>query len=132
MIKINTKILIFCLLLTAAFFITNGQENKPQKIAIAADGEKMDSKVEFQGGRPQWLMFFDDNGEFIEALENPFYQEQSQAGVKCAELLEEKNITIYVAGNIGNKMAAVLEDFDITFVTFTGTVEEAITHVLEK
>ena len=130
--KINTKILIVCLCLAASLFSINGQENKTEKIAIAADGDKMDSKVEFQGGRAQWLIFFDEKGELIESLENPFYQAQSQAGVKCAGFLAEKNITTFVAGNIGNKMAEALEDFEISFVSFTGTVEEAIAHVLDK
>lgn len=130
--KINTKILIVCLCLAASLFILNGQENKSEKIAIAADGKKMDSKVEFQGGRAQWLIFFDEKGEILESLENPFYQDRSQAGVKCAEFLEEKNITIFAAGNIGNKMAEVLKDFDITFVSFTGTVKEAIDYIFDK
>ncbi len=129
---INKKILIFSLLLAAGFFILNGHENKPNKIAIAAKGETIDSQVESQGGRAQWLILFDDKGELIEALENPFYQERSQAGAKSAEFLAEKKITIFVAGNIGNNMARALEDFEIAFVSFTGTVEEAIAHVLEK
>ena len=130
--KINTKFLIVYLSISATLFILNDQITKIEKIAIAADGEKTESRVEFQGGRAQWLILFDEKGGFLESLENPFYQERSQAGVKCAEFLEEKNITIFVAGNIGNKMAAVLEDFEIVFVSFTGTVDEAITHVLEK
>ncbi|MBN2246185.1 MAG: hypothetical protein JW755_10105 [Candidatus Aminicenantes bacterium] len=128
--SINKKILIFSFLLAACFFILSGYENTPQKIAIAAKGETTDSQVESQGGRAQWLILFDDNGELIEALENPFYQEQSQAGAKSAEFLEKKNVTIFVAGNIGNNMARALDDFDITFISFTGTVEEAIAHVI--
>lgn len=130
--KINTKILIVCLCISSSLFIIDGQENKMEKIGIAADGKKMESKVEFQGGRAQWLIFFNEKGELIEALENPFYQERNQAGVQCAGLLAEKNVTIFVAGNIGNKMADALEDFDIAFVSFTGTVEEAIAYALEK
>lgn len=126
------KILIICLCLAASLFIINGQENKTEKIAIAADGEKMDSRVESQGGRAQCFILLNEKGEIIEALENPFYQERNQAGVQCAGLLAEKNVTIFVAGNIGNKMADALEDFDIAFISFTGTIEEAIAHVLEK
>jgi len=126
------KILIICLCLAASLFIINGQENKTEKIAIAADGEKMDSRVESQGGRAQCFILLNEKGEIIEALENPFYQERNQAGVQCAGLLAEKNVTIFVAGNIGNKMADALEDFDIAFVSFTGTVEEAIAYALEK
>jgi predicted Fe-Mo cluster-binding NifX family protein len=125
-------VVCFCFLLTTSLFILNGQENKTDKIAIASGGETTDSQVEFQGGRAHWLIFFNDNGEIIETLENPFYQDRSQAGVKCAELLADKKISIFVAGNIGNKMADALEDFEITFISFTGTVEEAIAHILEK
>ena len=130
--KINIKILIVCLCSSVSLFIINGEENKTDKIAIASGGKTTDSQVEFQGGRAQWLIFFNDKGELIETLENPFYQDRSQAGVKCAELLADKKITIFVAGNIGNKMVEALEDFEIVFVSFTGTVKEAIAHVLEK
>jgi len=130
--KINTKILIVCLFLATSLFFLMGQENKIEKIAIAADGNTMDSQVGDQGARSPWLLLFNERGEHKEILENPFYQERGGAGVKCAELLADKNITIFVAGNIGNKMADALEDFDIAFVSFTGTVEEAIAHVLEK
>lgn len=125
-------VVCFCFLMTTSLFILIGQENKIDKIAIASGGKTTDSQVEFQGGRAQWLIFFNDKGEFIETLENPFYQDRSQAGVKCAELLADKKITIFIAGNIGNKMVEALEDFEITFISFSGTVEDAIAHVLKK
>lgn len=130
--KINIKILIACLFSAASLFILDGQENKIEKIAIAADGKTMDSQVGDQGARSQWLLLFNEMGELKETLENPFYQERGGAGVRCAELLADKNITIFVAGNIGNKMADALEDFEIVFVSFTGTIEEAISNVLKK
>lgn len=105
---------------------------QPKKIAIASDGETMDSQVGRQGARCRWLLFFDEDGELIEALENPYWQIRGGAGVNCAELLVDKKVTVFVASNVGNKMAAVLDENDITFISHSGTVEEALKDVLEK
>jgi predicted Fe-Mo cluster-binding NifX family protein len=112
--------------------ILGGRAEQPKKIAIASDGETMDSQVGKQGARCRWLLFFDEDGELTEALENPFWQQRGSAGINCAELLADKKVTVFIATNIGNKMAAVLDESDITFISHSGTVEEALKEILEK
>ncbi|MGD9346926.1 MAG: NifB/NifX family molybdenum-iron cluster-binding protein [Candidatus Aminicenantes bacterium] len=106
--------------------------DQPKKIAIASDGETTDSQVGRQGARCRWLLFFDEDGELTEALENPYWQQRGSAGINCAELLADKKVTVFIATNIGNKMAGVLDEKDITFISHSGTVEEALKEVLEK
>ena len=121
-------ILVFIL---GALPILGEKGDRPKKIAIASDGETMDSQVGRQGARCQWLLFFDEDGELTETLENPYWQQRGSAGINCAELLADKKVTVFVARNIGNKMAAVLDESDITFISHSGTVEEALKDVLE-
>ena len=122
-------ILVFIL---GALPIIGEKGDQPEKIAIASDGETMDSQVGKQGARCQWLLFFNEDGELTETLENPYWQQRGSAGISCAELLAEKKVTVFVAGNIGNKMAAVLDEKDIKFISHSGTVEDAIAHILEN
>lgn len=112
--------------------LLSGSEEQTEKIAIASDGETIDSQVGYQGARSPWFLFFDQEGQLLEALENPHRYTRGNAGIKCAELLAEHEITVFVAGNVGEKMASALESNNITFIAFTGSVEDAIKHVLEE
>jgi predicted Fe-Mo cluster-binding NifX family protein len=107
------------------------QGKEPIVIAIASDGETLDSQVGDKAARCRWLLFFDEEGKLTETLENPYRDERGGAGTSCAELLADNKVTIFVAGFVGNKMASALERSKITFVSFTGTVKDAIAHVLE-
>jgi predicted Fe-Mo cluster-binding NifX family protein len=122
----------FCIIFIFGGLLTlKGQEEKPTKIAIASEGESLDSQVGSQGARCPWLLFFDEKGELTESLGNPYRDERGGAGIRCAKLLADNDVTIFVAGFVGNKMAGALEQHNITFISFSGTVEEAIAHVLK-
>jgi predicted Fe-Mo cluster-binding NifX family protein len=110
----------------------NGQDERPAKIAIASEGETLKSQVGSQGARCPWLLFFDEKGELTETLENPHREERGGAGIGCAKLLADNDVTIFVAGFVGNKMAGALEQHNITFISFSGSVKEAIAHVLKN
>jgi predicted Fe-Mo cluster-binding NifX family protein len=128
---LKTGSIVLGLFILGGFLILKGQEEQPKKIAIASDGETIDSKVGSQGARCPWFLFFDQQGQLTKALQNPHQQADRGAGVKCAELLADHGVTIFVAGNIGDKMAEALEEKNIDFISFSGTVKDAIKHVLE-
>jgi len=130
--KMKTGLIFLSLFILGGFLILWGQEEQPKKVAIASDGETIDSQVGSQGARCSWFLFFDQNGQLTKALENPYQQADREAGVRCAELLADHGVTIFVAGNIGDKMAEVLERENIDFIAFSGTVKDAIKHVLEE
>ncbi|MGM0465926.1 MAG: NifB/NifX family molybdenum-iron cluster-binding protein [Acidobacteriota bacterium] len=41
------------------------------------------------------------------------------------------DVTIFVAGRIGGKMSEALESKGIDFISFSGTVEDAVTQALK-
>lgn len=124
--------LFLALVVLSGFFSLYGEEPQPMKIAVASDGEALDSQVTNQGPRCSWFLLFDDSGELKETLENPYREQRGGAGVGSADLLAGKGVTIFVAGQIGSKMAAALENYGIAFVAFSGTVKDAVAHVLKK
>jgi len=124
---------VFAVILILGGLITlSGQEEKPTKIAIASEGETMESQVGSQGARCPWFLFFNGKGELTETLENPHKEKMGGAGTSCAKLLADNNVTIFVAGFVGDKMAGALEQHNITYISFSGTVEEAVAHVLDQ
>jgi predicted Fe-Mo cluster-binding NifX family protein len=131
--KKTVKMCVFLMIIImGGFLLLMGQEEKPRKIAIASDGETIDSQVAYKAARCYFLLLFDEEGKLIEAVENPYLNQRGDAGINCAALLADHEVTVFVAGNVGEKMAEVLEINAITFVAFEGTVKDALKHVLEK
>lgn len=109
---------------------TGEEEARPVKIAVAADGEAATATVEGRGARAHFLLFFDAEGKRIESVENPYREQGRRAGPSCAELLAKHGATVFVAGQIGGNMRHALSSLGIDSVSFTGTVEAAVAHVL--
>lgn len=101
-------------------------------IAVAADGETLKDSVSHVAARCPYFLIVDSKGELLEAVENPYKDTRGGAGVSAANFLAGKNVTVVVAGSIGNKMRNVLEEQEITYFEFEGNVEEAIREILEK
>jgi predicted Fe-Mo cluster-binding NifX family protein len=107
-----------------------GEENV--LIAIASDGETLKAAVSSTAARCPYFLIVDSKGKLLEAVENPYKDTRGGAGVSAANFLAEKNVTIVVAGNCGNKMKDALDAQEMAFFEFEGTGEEAIKKILEK
>jgi len=101
-------------------------------IAVASEGETLDADVSPLAARAPYFLIVAGNGKLIEAAGNPYKDIRGGAGVSAANLLAEKNVTIVVAGNFGNKMIDALKAQKIAYVKFEGNVEDAIDKVLMK
>jgi predicted Fe-Mo cluster-binding NifX family protein len=128
----NASLILISLFILGGLCSVEGQDAQKKKIAVASEGETADSRVSSQGARCPWLLFFDEDGKLAEALENPYRETRGGAGTECAGLLAEHSATHFIAVHIGDKMAAALEDRNIAFVSFSGTVKDAVAHILEK
>jgi len=96
------------------------------KIAIASEGESVDSAVSSLGGRAPYYLIFDNN-ELAETIKNPFAVGGGGAGWSVAHLLAEKGVEKVIAGKIGPNMAQALENKNLKFEEAPDkTVAEAI------
>jgi len=96
------------------------------KIAIASVGKNEDSEISSRGGRAPYFLFFDDKGIFLESLPNPFTVGGGGAGIAVAKMLSDMNIDSLVAGAIGEKMAAALDERGIKYYEKEGTAKAVI------
>ncbi len=101
-------------------------------IAVASEGETLDAAVSHLAARAPYFLIVDGTGNLREAAENPYKDIRGGAGVSAANFLAEKNVTIVVAGNFGNKMIDALKAQEITYVKFEGTVADAVDKVLKQ
>jgi predicted Fe-Mo cluster-binding NifX family protein len=101
-------------------------------IAVASDGETLESAVSHLAARSSYFLIVDGEGKLSKVVENPYKDTRGGAGVSAANFLAEKNVTIVIAGNFGNKMKDALEAEEIAYFEFEGMVEEAIKKILEN
>jgi len=101
-------------------------------IAVASDGETLKANVSHTAARCPYFLIVDSKGKLLEAVKNPYKDTRGGAGISAANFLAEKNVTIVIAGNCGNKMKDALKAQEITYFEFVGIVEEAIIKILEK
>jgi predicted Fe-Mo cluster-binding NifX family protein len=124
-------IISFLLVFTFHPCAYSSQNESPVKIAVAANGNTQGADVAGQGARGDWFLFFNADGEMVDASENPYKNERGGAGVNCADYLARKDTTMFIAGNIGPKMRDALSSHGIDFSSFSGTAEDAVAEALK-
>ncbi len=101
-------------------------------IAVVSEGKTLEAAVSHLAARGSYFLIVDSEGKLLEAVENSYKDTREGAGISAANFLAEKNVTIVIAGNFGNKMKNALKAKEIAYFEFEGTGEKAITEILEK
>lgn len=79
------------------------------KIAVASEGESVESEISERAGRAPYYLIFEDK-ELIETIKNPFAVGSGGAGFSVAHMLSEKKINLVIAGKIGVNMKSALSE----------------------
>ena len=102
------------------------------KIAVPATGSEKDSLISQETGRAPFFLFFDDKGNFLEAVKNPAKDNPGGISRTVVSLLIDNDVTIIIASSIGDKMKKALTDHHIDLVNGTGTVHDAVKLIIQK
>ncbi len=78
------------------------------KIAIAAEGNNLNSMLSLKGGRAPYYLLIED-GELVEVFKNPFAVGGGGAGWSVAHTLAEKGVKLVILGQIGPNMSQALK-----------------------
>jgi predicted Fe-Mo cluster-binding NifX family protein len=97
---------------------------------VTADGTAPMAPVSEVAARAPYLLVFDAQGVFLEAIENPAVRFEHRAGPALAELLEELRVEVLIAGEIGRNLATALEDKNIRSVLASGAAAQAVKEAL--
>ncbi|PXF55459.1 MAG: hypothetical protein C4B58_14860 [Deltaproteobacteria bacterium] len=116
----STPTIIVNLFLFLLFALTTEVAADSMKIAVATTGPEKDAAISQQAARAPFFLFFNDKGNFLEAVENPSRDRSRNAGPNAALFLADKGVTLVIAGNIGNKMGQALRDDQIEYIEKTG------------
>jgi len=101
------------------------------KIAVAASNKTAKASVSNMAAKCPYYLFFNDKGEMVEVIDNPYKDAIRGAGTSAANFLIQKDVDIIVAGSFGLKMVNALRNSGKTFFEFKGIVDDAVKKALE-
>lgn len=95
-------------------------------IAIAAEGQDINAQVSHHGARAPYYLFFDEKGNLLEVVSNPYSGAERGAGPKAAQFLVQQGAAIVVAAEFGEKFLTELEDAGRQLVQKQGVISDII------
>jgi len=95
------------------------------KIAVASDSKETTASISNTAKAGYYLMF-NEKGELIEAIPNPYKDSKEDSVSLTAEFLSKKGVTEVIAGNFSNKMIAAINNNNMTYCEYNGIVDDAI------
>ncbi|MCD6432500.1 MAG: hypothetical protein J7L21_00520 [Sulfurimonas sp.] len=101
-------------------------------IAIASDGNNLNSNISSQASRCNYYIFIDKNGNIIEILQNFNKDIKGRASSKLIDMLNNKQISHFIASNFGDKLIMSLNSNNIKYTTYKGTVNSFIKQKIKK
>ncbi len=97
------------------------------KIAVAAKGDSLDSRVNDLFGRSPFFVVVHPESMELDVIENRRTKERDVAGVQASRTLISKGVDVVVARNIGHNALVTLDGAGIkVYVGATGTVLDVI------
>lgn len=97
------------------------------KICITSQAENLDSALDERFGRCSYFIIYDTETDGFESVANPYINESGGAGIKAAELIANKNVSVVLTGNIGPKAFDVLKAANVNIISgLSGNVKEII------
>jgi predicted Fe-Mo cluster-binding NifX family protein len=100
------------------------------EFAVAAEGQTVTAQVSQQAARGSYFLFFNKQGELMEAVANPYQQATGGAGTRVAEFLAEKGVRTFLAGEFGAKMTRALKEKGIVASVAVGNAQDAVQAVI--
>lgn len=98
-------------------------------IAIATTKKNENSQISSQAGLAPYYLIFNQQGELIEAIKNPFTVGGGGAGFAVAKMLADKQVNLVIAGKFGPNMIGALEERNVKFKEKQGTADKALSEI---
>jgi len=102
------------------------------KIAIASVSRDENAEISPRPGRARFYLLFDEKGDFLEVISNPFSRGGGGAGFGVAKMLADKGVDIVVGGQFGENMEGILRERGLKYYEMSGSVREGLVRVIEQ
>ena len=102
------------------------------KIAVAAVGKDENSAISPRSGRSKFYLIFDDQGNLLEVISNPFSRGGGGAGFGVAKMLADKKVDIVIGSQIGGHMEEALKSRRLKYYEMAGSVKDAVARIIAQ
>jgi predicted Fe-Mo cluster-binding NifX family protein len=102
------------------------------KIAVAAIGKEDTSEVSPRSGRSKFYLIFNEKGDFLEVISNPFSRGGGGAGFGVAKMLADKGVDIVIGRQVGEHMDEILRMRGLKYFEMTGTAKGVVARILAQ
>lgn len=98
------------------------------KIAVTATGTDIESNVDPRFGRAQYILVFDQDGTFLEAVDNSVnFNAMRGAGISAGKILADRKVDVLITGYCGPNAFKTLSAAGVRVaVEQSGKVREAL------
>lgn len=100
------------------------------KIAIAANGNTLDSNIDKSFGRCAWFIIIDTESGGMEFIPNTNRDMEEHAGKAAVELVASRNVMMIVSGEFGAKIKPMLDSLHIQMVVIMDS-EKRVNDIIE-
>ncbi len=117
-----STIVVFVLIGVNSFAIAENDAS----VAVAAESAAADASISKFAARCPYFLFFNEQGNLIEALTNPYYRERRRVGPKVVEWLSSKGIHTVIAEKFGAKMITSMKQKNMAYKPSVGRAEDVV------
>ena len=116
-----------------ALFLASGLAIAEQKgkICVATKEKSSGAAVSDKAALAPYLLFFDGNGNLVEAIDNPFKEKKLEAGKLIADFLAQKGVTAVIGTDYCGDIIGILKNKGVTAYNFEGSAAEAAVKVAQ-
>ena len=100
------------------------------KVAIAANGNTLDSNIDKSFGRCAWFIIIDTESGGMEFIPNTNRDMEEHAGKAAVELVASRNVMMIVSGEFGAKIKPMLDSLHIQMVVIKDS-EKRVSDIIE-
>jgi predicted Fe-Mo cluster-binding NifX family protein len=101
-------------------------------IAVASDGDNLNSNISSKASRCNYYVFIDKNGKTLEILQNSHKDIKGGASSKLIEMLNRKKVSHFIASSFGEKLIISLDSNNIKYTIHKGDINTFIQQVIKK
>ena len=124
--KVISVLLIALLLASGVAFA-----EQKGKICVATQEKSIEAPVSEKAALAPYFLIFDEKGDLIEIIDNPFKTRKFEAGHLMADFLPTKGVTAVIGTDYCGEIVDVLKNKGVTPYNFQGSAKEAVEKLLQ-
>jgi len=124
--KVVSAVLVVLLLLVGVAF---AEQN--WKICVATQEKSPNAAVSDKAALAPFFLFFDEKGNFVEAIDNPFKEKKLEAGKLLVDFLAQKGTTAIIGTDYCGDIIGIFKNKGVIAYNFEGSASEAAVKVAQ-